>query len=81
MTALPDLRLIMDDIRPQKDHADYHWTLIGINTGPGGAGHRVRISGFESWQIAENGLIASSEGHFGSADYLSQLERGVQDQV
>src|ERR1700722_17840904 len=59
MTALPDMRLIMDDIRLQKDRADYHWTLIGTNTGPGGAGHRVRISGFETWQIGHDGLIAS----------------------
>ena len=45
--------------------------------GPGGAGHRVRISGLEIWQIGPDGLIASSEGHFDSADYQRQLEGGV----
>jgi hypothetical protein len=79
MTAFPDMRLIMDELRVQGDGADYHWTLIGTNTGPGGAGHRVRISGFESWRIGEDGLIASSQGHFDAADYQRQLEDGARD--
>jgi len=51
MTAFPDMRLIMDEVLVHGDRMEYHWTLIGTNTGPGGAGHRVRISGFELWQI------------------------------
>ena len=47
MTAFPDMRLIMDELFMQGDRIEYHWTLIGTNTGPGGAGHRVRIRGFE----------------------------------
>src|SRR4029077_221029 len=47
MTMFPDLRVVMDKVLVQGDRAEYHWTLIGTNTGPGGAGHRVRISGFE----------------------------------
>lgn len=81
MTAFPDMRLIMDELRVQADGADYHWTLIGTNTGPGGSGHRVRISGFESWRIGEDGLIASSLGHFDAADYQRQLEGGARDQA
>ena len=77
MTAFPDMRVVMDDIQVRGDGADYHWTLIGTNTGPGGTGHKVRISGFEIWQIGADGLIASSQGHFDSAEYQSQLERGV----
>ena len=79
MTAFPDMRLIMDELRGQADGADYHWTLIGTNTGPGGSGHRVRISGFESWRIGEDGLIARSLGHFDAADYQRQLEGGAGD--
>ena len=79
MTAFPDMRVVMDDIQVRGAGADYHWTLIGTNTGPGGAGHRVRISGFEIWQIGADGLIASSQGHFDSAEYQSQLERGVRE--
>jgi hypothetical protein len=79
MTAFPDMRLIMDEVLMQGDRVEYHWTLIGTNTGPGGAGHRIRISGFELWQIGADGLIASSQGHFDSSEYQRQLERGVEE--
>jgi uncharacterized protein (TIGR02246 family) len=78
MTAFPDLRIVMDEVLVQGDRAEYHWTLIGTNTGPGGTAHRVRISGLELWQIGADGLIASSQGHFDSSEYHRQLERGVQ---
>jgi hypothetical protein len=77
MTDFPDLSLVMDDLRLQADEPEYHWTLSGTNTGPGGTGHRVRISGFERWRIASDGLIASSQSHFDTAEYRRQLEQGV----
>src|SRR2546426_225967 len=46
MTAFPNLEVIMDDVLVQGDRAVYHWSLAGTNTGPGGTGQRVRISGF-----------------------------------
>jgi hypothetical protein len=58
--------------------AEYRWTLTGTNTGPGGTGHRVRVSGFELWRIGEDGLIAESHGHFNSAAYQRQLEGGAE---
>ncbi len=79
MTGFPDLQLLMDDIVLQDQHAVYHWTFIGTNSGPNGTGQRVRFSGFEMWKIGEDGLIAESEGHFDSADYQRQLERGVEE--
>ena len=77
MTAFPDLCVAMDDLRLQGAEAEYHWTLSGTNTGPGGTGCQVRISGFERWRIGSDGLIASSEGHFDAAEYQRQLEQGV----
>ena len=77
MTTFPDMQVVMDDVRVQQDGVEYHWTLIGTNTGPGGSGHRVRISGFERWQIGSDGLIADSQGQFDAADYRRQLEHGV----
>jgi predicted ester cyclase len=79
MTAFPDLRLLMDDLVIRCDRAEYHWTFIGTNTGPGGTGHRVGFSGFEVWKIGDDGLVAESQGHFDSADYERQLERGVEE--
>ena len=77
MTTFPDMQVVMDDVRVRADCAEYHWTLIGTATGPGGTGNRVRISGFERWRIGTDGLIAASEGQFDATDYRRQLEHGV----
>jgi predicted ester cyclase len=74
MTAFPDLRVLMDDLAVEGDTATYRWTLVGTNTGPGGTGRGVRISGFEEWSIGADGLIARSLGHFDTEDYQRQLE-------
>jgi uncharacterized protein (TIGR02246 family) len=74
MTAFPDMKVSMDDVQLQDEGAVYHWTLTGTNNGPGGTGRKVRISGYEVWQIGASGLIASSRGHFDSDDYRHQLE-------
>jgi steroid delta-isomerase-like uncharacterized protein len=73
MTDFPDMQVTMDDLRLQEGEAIYHWTLTGTNTGPGGTGRAVRISGFEVWQIGASGLIANSRGRFDSVDYRRQL--------
>lgn len=80
MTAFPDLRVVMDEVLARENGAEYHWTLLGTNTGPGGTGHRVRISGFERWQFGADGLIFRSQGQFDSAEYQRQLEHGVAEQ-
>jgi hypothetical protein len=67
----------MDDLVHDGERFVYKWTLSGANTGPGGTGNRVRISGFEQWRIGADGLIADSQGHFDSAEYQRQLELGV----
>jgi predicted ester cyclase len=77
MLAFPDMRLVMDEVLVKGDRIEYHWTLSGTNTGPGGAGQRVRISGFERWRMGADGLIASSQGQFDAVEYRRQLEQGV----
>lgn len=76
MTAFPDLLVTMDDLLIGADVFEYHWTLTGTNTGPGGTGHKVRISGCEKWRMDRDGLIASSQGQFDAAEYRRQLEMG-----
>lgn len=76
MTALPDMQVLMDDLGTQGDRLMFRWTLVGTNTGPGGTGRRVRISGFEEWRIGPDGLIAESLGHFDAEEYRRQLEGG-----
>jgi hypothetical protein len=77
MTAFPDLVVRMDSINRSGTDAIYHWTLIGTNTGPGGTGRSVRISGFEQWRFGPDGLICESDGHFGAANYQQQLRAGA----
>ena len=79
MTAIPDMRVILDRLVFQDDLTEYHWTLLGTNTGPGGTGHQVRVSGFERWSMGSDGLIQESQGHFDSALYEHQLAHGVED--
>ena len=76
MTAFPDMRVILDEVTIRGERPHYHWTLIGTNTGPGGTGHAVRISGFESWRFGNDGLIVESQGQFDAAEYRRQLEAG-----
>ena len=73
MTALPDMVVSMDGIRIEREHTVYRWTLSGTNTGPGGTGRSVHISGYEEWTIGADGLIAASKGHFDEAEYNRQL--------
>jgi uncharacterized protein (TIGR02246 family) len=76
MNAFPDMQVLMDDLVVRGDAVEYHWTLAGTNTGPGGSGRRVRISGVEKWTIGDDGLVAASEGRFDEAAYARQLEHG-----
>jgi len=77
MTALPDMMLVMDSLGRVGDRVTYHWTLTGTNTGPGGTGNAVQISGFEEWLFGPDGLIANSQGHMDEAEYERQLKTGA----
>jgi uncharacterized protein (TIGR02246 family) len=76
MTTFPDMIVTMDNVTRDSDGTRFHWTLIGTNSGPGGTGKRVRISGYELWRIDNDGLIGESKGHFDSAEYERQLKEG-----
>ena len=76
MTAFPDMIVTMDRVGVEEDYVVYRWTLTGTNTGPGGTGNAVRISGHEEWTIDGDGLIAQSKGHFDEAEYDRQLKVG-----
>jgi hypothetical protein len=48
----------MDDVSRESDGTKFHWTLTETNSGPGGTGKRVRISGYKLWKI-DNGTGGS----------------------
>jgi uncharacterized protein (TIGR02246 family) len=77
MTAFPDMVVTMDSVTREGGHLVYRWNLIGTNTGPGGTGKAVRISGYEEWTMGDDGLIAESQGRFDEAEYRRQLNEGV----
>jgi predicted ester cyclase len=84
MHDFPDMTVTFDKLERSTPHggrsscdAVFHWSLTGTNTGPGGMGKRVRISGYELWKIDNKELIAESKGHFDSAEYERQLKDGV----
>jgi predicted ester cyclase len=73
MTAFPDMIVSLDEVISHGNGAIFRWTLTGNNTGPGGTGKAVRISGHEAWTFGENGLILESLGHFDEDEYQRQL--------
>ena len=75
--ALPDMQVYFRDLLVAEDRIEYHWTFTGTNTGPGGTGHAVRVDGFETWTIDEDGLIATSLGSYDAQEYARQLAEGV----
>ena len=72
MTTFPDMVVTTDKVVHDEEGTKFHWTLTGTNTGSGGTGKRVRISGYELWKIDNDGLIAKSKGHFDNAEYERQ---------
>ena len=77
MRDFSDMIVTLDDVSRDSDRTKFHWTLTGTNTGPGGTGKRVRISGYELWQLNNEGLIGNSKGRFDSAEYERQVKHGV----
>lgn len=77
MRNFPDMIVTFDKLEARPHGTAFHWTLIGTNTGPGGTGKKVRISGYELWKVDNDGLIAESKGHFDSAEYARQLGRSA----
>jgi steroid delta-isomerase-like uncharacterized protein len=76
MTAFPDMAVKLDEIRGDGEHATFHWTWTGTNTGPGGTGKAVRIAGYEEWTFGAHGLIAESKGHYDDDEYKRQVNSG-----
>lgn len=77
MTAFPDMVVRMDSVIRSGEKAEFHWIWTGTNTGPGGTGKAVRMTGYEEWTFGSDGLIAQSQGHYDEAEYRRQLKEGA----
>jgi len=74
---IPDLVLRMDDLRSGGNQAIYLWTLEGTNSGPGGTGNFVRITGWQYWRLSDNLLIIEADGGFDAVEYERQIRQGL----
>jgi hypothetical protein len=81
MSDFPDLKISMNDLILRGPRTEYHWTLEGTNTGPGGTGPKVRIIGYEEWKFGADGLLEDSLGHFDATEYARQLAHGFDDSL
>lgn len=77
IATFPDIQVFMDAVVFKDEVVELHWTFTGTNTGPGGTGKWVRISGCEEWTFGDDGLVAESKGHDDQAEYDRQLEQGA----
>ncbi len=77
MDAFPDMVVKMDSASGEGNRATFHWTWTGTNTGPGGTGRSVRISGYEEWTLGSDGLIVESKGHYDEAEYQRQMSADI----
>lgn len=77
ISAFPDIEVFMDDLVFKDEAVEYHWTFTGTNTGPGGTGKWVRISGLEEWTLGDDGLVVESQGRYDQDEYERQLEHGA----
>jgi hypothetical protein len=82
MRDFPDMIVTFDKLEPRGDLTAFYWTLSGTNTGPGGTGNKVRISGYELWRIGNNGLIAESRAisMLMSTNSVKRKRSGISDE-
>ncbi|MEO8479016.1 MAG: nuclear transport factor 2 family protein [Gemmatimonadota bacterium] len=74
MEAFPDMTVRCDSLREEPDATVFYWTWTGTNTGPGGTGRPVHLTGYERWTFDGDGLIMKSDGHFDNDEYQRQLK-------
>ncbi len=73
----PDLHLKMDDLRSGGNKAIFLWTLTGSNSGPGGTGNSVSISGWQNWRLTDDLLILEADGGYDAVEYDRQVQEGI----
>ncbi|MGI9373231.1 MAG: SgcJ/EcaC family oxidoreductase [Hyphomicrobiales bacterium] len=76
-TDFPDLVLTMDELRCGGSQAIFLWTLEGTNSGPGGTGNFVRLSGWQNWMLTDDLLIKKADGGYDAEEYDRQVREGI----
>ena len=74
MAAFPDMKVRLDSLREESGATVFHWTWTGTNSGPGGTGKAVNLTGYERWTFGADGLLMKSDGHYDNDEYQRQLK-------
>jgi uncharacterized protein (TIGR02246 family) len=67
---VPDLALVCDKVRCAGDHVAHLWTFAGTHAA---TKSRLRISGWEEWDLDSNLEVKASRGWFDADEYARQV--------
>lgn len=70
----PDLVVLLDHLRVAGNHVMFGWTLEGTHSG---TGQKVRVPGWEEWDLGADGKVAESRGWFDAGEYERQIAEGI----
>ncbi|UWQ49599.1 ester cyclase [Leisingera caerulea] len=70
----PDLIVLLDHLRVAGNHVMFGWTLEGTHSG---TGQKVRVPGWEEWDLDAEGKVAESRGWFDAGEYERQIAEGI----
>ena len=73
MEGFPDMVVKLDSVIREGNRVRFAWIWTGTNTGPGGTGNSVHLTGYEEWTLSDDGLIVESKGHYDQAEYERQV--------
>jgi uncharacterized protein (TIGR02246 family) len=70
---VPDLTLVCDGVKLAGSHMLYLWTFTGTHVG---SGNRLKITGWEEWELADDLTVTASRGWFDPAEWDRQIAGG-----
>jgi len=73
-SGFPDLAVHLDHLRIAGDHVMFGWVLEGTSAE---TGKRVRVPGWEEWDLDDNLKVTASRGWFDAAEFDRQVAEGV----
>lgn len=68
---VPDLSLVCDGVRSAGRHALYLWTFTGAHAA---SQNRLKVVGWEEWDLEASGLVSLSRGWFDADSYARQTK-------
>ena len=66
---VPDLTLVCDGVKLAGSHMLYLWTFTGTHAG---TGRKLKITGWEEWELGEDLKVTASRGWFDPEEWVRQ---------